>query len=126
MKDDVPPMTPDIAQAVVKGPNQITNTSTAILRVDDLEMNVDAHVVTRGKVQIRLNRKEFALLEYLMRNCGMNLTRDMILRHVWDINYDPFTNTVDVHIRFLRKKIDDGRRKKLIQTVHGYGYKMAV
>src|ERR1700689_3748225 len=105
MKDE--PMTPDTAQAVVKGPNEETGRATTdILRVDDLEMDVGAHVVTRGKVEIRLTRKEFALLEYLMRNCGMNLTRDTILRHVWDINADPFTNTVDVHIRFLRKKID--------------------
>jgi DNA-binding response OmpR family regulator len=120
------PMTPDTAQAVVKGPNQeITRTATDILRVDDLVMDVKAHVVTRGKVQIRLSRKEFTLLEYLMRNCGMTLTRDAILQHVWDITADPFTNTVDVHIRCLRKKIDDDKRK-LIQTVHGYGYKMAV
>jgi DNA-binding response OmpR family regulator len=120
-------MAPDTAQAVVKGPNQeLTRTATDILRVDDLVMDVHAHVVTRGKVQIPLSRKEFALLEYLMRNCGMALTRDTILQHVWDVNADPFTNTVDVHVRFLRKKIDDGRRKKLIQTVRCYGYKMAV
>jgi DNA-binding response OmpR family regulator len=126
MKDE--PMTPDTAQAVVKGPNQeeLRRAPTEILRVDDLVMDVAAHVVTRGMVPIRLNRKEFTLLEYLMRNCGMTLTRDAILQHVWGIDLDPFTNTVDVHIRFLRKKIDEGRRKKLIQTVHGYGYKMAV
>ena len=118
-------MTPDTAEAVVKGPNKETaRTPARTLRVDDLEIDLDAHVVTRGKVEIRLNRKEFALLEYLMRNCGITLTRDMILERVWDIQVDPFTNTVDVHVRFLRKKIDDGRRKKLIQTVHGYGYKM--
>ena len=120
-------MTPDTAQAVVKGRTQeIIGTATNILQVDDLVMDLHAHVVTRGEDQIRLTRKEFALLEYLMRNCGMALTRDTILRHVWDINADPFTNTVDVHVSFLRKKIDEGRRKKLIQTVHCYGYKMEV
>jgi DNA-binding response OmpR family regulator len=124
---DVQDMTPDTAEAVVKGPNQeITRAANRVLRVDDLEMDLDARVVKRGKVQIRLNRKEFAFLEYLMRNSGIALTRDMILARVWDIEFSPSTNTVDVHVRFLRKKIDDGRRKKLIQTVHGYGYKMAV
>ena len=65
----------------------------------------------------------FTLLEYLMRNAGMLLTRQMILEHVWDINTDPFTNTVAVHIRFLRRKLDEGFKRKLIKTVHGYGYK---
>ena len=65
----------------------------------------------------------FTLLEYLMRNAGMLLTRQMILEHVWDINTDPFTNTVEVHIRFLRRKLDEGFKRKLIKTVRGYGYK---
>ena len=64
------------------------------------------------------------LLEYFMRNAGTTLTRGMILEHVWDINADPFTNTVDVHVRFLRAKIDEGHEHKLIKTVHGYGYKI--
>jgi two-component system copper resistance phosphate regulon response regulator CusR len=124
--NDVHNMTPDAGHPAVKGPNQKPTTATNdILRVDDLKMDLDAHIVTRGKVLIPLNRKEFALLELLMRNSGTLLTREMILQHVWDIlRTDPLTNTVDVHVRFLRKKIDDGRRNKLIQTVHGYGYKM--
>ena len=64
------------------------------------------------------------LLEYLMRNPGTVLTRTMILEHVWDMNANPFTNTVDVHMRFLRRKIDELFRKKLLKTVHGYGYKI--
>jgi len=87
-------------------------------------MDVEAHTVRRGKVQIQLNRKEFALLEYFMSNVDVLLTRMMILERVWDMNADPFTNTVDVHVRFLRRKIDDGHRKQLIKTVHGHGYKM--
>ncbi len=94
------------------------------LVVGDLEMDTQAHSVTRAGKQISLNRKEFALLEYLMRSPGIMLTRSMILEHVWDMNADPFTNTVDVHIRFLREKIDVGWRKKLLKTVHGFGYKI--
>jgi two-component system OmpR family response regulator len=94
------------------------------LVIDDLEMDTIAHVVKRAGKEIRLNRKEFTLLEYFMRNAGTTLTRGMILEHVWDINADPFTNTVDVHVRFLRSKIDEGHKKKFFKTVHGYGYKM--
>jgi DNA-binding response OmpR family regulator len=94
------------------------------LVLGDLSMDTTRHTVFRGSRAISLNRKEFALLEYFMRNKGIVLTRGMILDHVWDVNADQFTNTVDVHVRFLRRKIDDGRRKKLIHTVHGEGYKI--
>ncbi len=94
------------------------------LTVGDLELDTQARCARRGGKDIYLNRKEFALLEYLMRNPGVTLTRTMILEHVWDMNADPFTNTVDVHIRFLRQKIDERQKKKLIKTVHGYGYKI--
>lgn len=95
-----------------------------ILKLGDLMMDLNAHSVQRGKKKIELNRKEFSLLEYLMRNPGITLTRNMILEHVWEITTDPFTNTVDVHIRFLRRKIDEGFKKKLIRTIHGHGYKI--
>lgn len=95
-----------------------------ILQVGDLTLDAAAHTVQRGRQRVRLNRKEFSLLEYLMRHPGVTLTRGMILEHVWDMNADPFTNTVDVHIRFLRQKIDEGHAAKLIKTVHGYGYKI--
>ncbi len=94
------------------------------LIIADLEMDTLGHTVRRGEKLLKLNKKEFALLEYLMRNPGTKLTRSMILEHVWDMNADPFTNTVDVHVRFLRSKIDDGRSHKLLKTVHGYGYKI--
>lgn len=94
------------------------------LKLEDLELDTTAHTVTRAHKLIQLNKKEFALLEYFMRNPGVTLTRNMILEHVWDMNIDPFTNTVDVHVRFLRKKIDRNRSRKLLHTVHGYGYKM--
>jgi DNA-binding response OmpR family regulator len=95
-----------------------------IIKHKDLVLDVNAHTAKRGGRRIELNRKEFSLLEYLMRNPGTTLTRSMILEHVWETNSDPFTNTVDVHIRFLRRKIDDGYDKKLIKTVHGHGYKI--
>ncbi|MDR3582357.1 MAG: response regulator transcription factor [Candidatus Pacebacteria bacterium] len=94
------------------------------LTVADIVIDTRTHTATRAGRPLALNRKEFALLEYLMRNVGTALTRRMILEHVWDMNADPFTNTVDVHISFLRAKIDRGRRKKLIETVYGHGYKM--
>ena len=87
-------------------------------------MDAVTHTVKRGGRKIDFNRKEFALLEYFMRNAGITLTRSMILEHVWDMNADPFTNTVDVHIRFLREKIDVPFKRKLLHTVHGYGYKL--
>ncbi len=94
------------------------------LKIADLEMDTAAYKVTRAGKPIELKKKEFSLLEYFMRNPGVVLTRGMILEHVWDMNTDPFTNTVDVHVQFLRKKIDAGHERKLIHTVHGSGYKM--
>jgi len=95
-----------------------------VIKVADVMLDTVRHTVTRAGMPIRLNRKEFCLLEYFMRNPGVTLTRAMIMEHVWDANADPFTNTVDVHVRFLRQKIDDGFKDKLITTVHGYGYKL--
>jgi len=96
-----------------------------VLKINGLEMDLKTHEVKRGDKMIDLRHREFDLLEYLMRNPNIVLTRSMILEHVWDMNVDPFTNTVDVHIRYLRKKIDDGFKKKLIKTVHGSGYKIS-
>lgn len=99
--------------------------SLTILKIADLEMDLKTHEVKRGDKKIELRHREFDLLEYLMRNPNIVLTRSMILEHVWDMNVDPFTNTVDVHVRYLRKKIDDSYKKKLIKTVHGSGYKIS-
>ncbi len=97
-----------------------------VLKAADLTLDITARTVTRANQHITLNRKEFSLLELLMRNQGATMTRNMILEHVWETNVDPLTNTVDVHIRFLRRKIDDGHARKLIKTIHGYGYKLEV
>jgi DNA-binding response OmpR family regulator len=109
------------ARALLRRERRVTG---PILAVGGVTLNVTLHAVARAGKPIRLNRKEFSLLEYFMRNPGITLTRAMILEHVWDMNADPFNNTVDVHVRFLRQKIDDGHRKKLLKTVHGYGYKI--
>ena len=83
------------------------------------------HTAVRDNTVLDLSRKEFTLLEYFMRNPEIVLTRANILEHVWDHAADPFTNTVDVHIRYLRQKMDEPFAKKLIHTVHGVGYKLA-
>ncbi|MBF0512034.1 MAG: response regulator transcription factor [Candidatus Omnitrophica bacterium] len=92
------------------------------LKVDDLTMDLLTHQVTRGGREIELTVKEYALLEYLMRNAGNIVTRTMISEHVWDINFDTFTNVIDVYINYLRNKIDSDYSDKLIHTVRGKGY----
>ncbi len=93
-----------------------------ILQVDDLILNPVTHDVTRGGQRIDLTSKEYALLEYMMRNAGRVLTRTMISEHVWNLDFDTFTNVIDVYIRYLRNKIDRGRTHGLIHTVRGSGY----
>ncbi|MFA5143654.1 MAG: response regulator transcription factor [Candidatus Omnitrophota bacterium] len=92
------------------------------LAVGDLSLDLTTHKVTRAGKDIELTSKEFALLEYLMRNAGKVVTRTMISEHVWDIDFDTFTNVIDVYINYLRNKIDSDARVKLIQTVRGRGY----
>ena len=96
--------------------------ATSLLQVDDLVMNPATREVTRGGRRIELTTKEYALLEYLMRNAGRVLTRPMIAEHVWNLDFDTFTNVIDVYVNYLRNKIDRGRDRKLIQTVRGSGY----
>ncbi len=92
------------------------------LAVGDLEFDLLAHKVTRAGEEIVLTTREYALLEYLMRNAGTVVTRTMISERVWDINFDTFTNVIDVYINYLRNKIDHGRKKKMINTLRGRGY----
>jgi len=92
------------------------------LKVDDLSLDLLTHKVTRGDREIDLTVKEYALLEYLMRNAGNIVTRTMISEHVWDINFDTFTNVIDVYINYLRNKVDSGFENKMIHTVRGKGY----
>lgn len=95
------------------------------LKVGDLSLNRDSHEVRRGSSLIFLTTKEFALLEYLMCHPNKALSRTSILEHVWGYHYDTLTNVVDVYIRYLRKKVDEGYSPKLIQTVRDIGYKIA-
>ena len=93
-----------------------------LLQVEELVLDPARHLVTRGGERIDLTSKEFALLEYFMRNAGRVLSRAMISEHVWDYDFDTETNVIDVYVNYLRRKIDSGREKKLIHTVRGSGY----
>ena len=103
-----------------------TDADPPLLQVSDLTLDPARRVVLRGEVKIELTTKEFALLDYFMRNPGRVLTRTMIAEHVWDYDFDPMTNVIDVYVNYLRKKIDTGRQKKLIHTVRGVGYVLKV
>lgn len=94
------------------------------LFVGDLNLDVSSNTARRRGRKISLRRKEFSLLEFLMRNSGRVVTRSMILEHVWESETDPVTNTIDVHIKSLRDKVDRPFEKSLIKTVHGLGYKL--
>lgn len=94
----------------------------AELRFADLRLDPVAHKVWRGSDELDLTAKEYALIEYFMRNPNQVLTRTMIAERVWDYTFDSFTNIIDVYVNYLRKKIDRDYDKKLIQTVRGIGY----
>ena len=93
-----------------------------ILSIADLSLNLSSHTVTRGGTEINLTSKEYQLLEYLLYNKEKVLSREKIENHIWNYDYEGGTNVIDVYIRYLRKKIDDGFPTKLIHTVRGTGY----
>jgi two-component system, OmpR family, response regulator len=93
-------------------------------RVDDLVLDLATRVVRRGSRRIDLTTREFSVLECLMRAPGRVLTRTQLCQHVWEYHFDPESNLVDVYIQRLRRKVDDGERVKLIQTVRGTGYRI--
>ena len=88
----------------------------------DLKVDCDSWTVTRNDIPIALSSKEFAILEYLIKNTGIVLSREKISNHIWNYDYEGASNVVDVYIRYLRKKIDEDYEIKLIQTVRGVGY----
>ncbi len=98
----------------------------SLLRAADLQLDRVEHTVERAGRRIPLTAKEFALLEYLLRNRGRAVSRPMILEHVWDLNFDTSTNIVDVYINYLRRKVDDSFGFPLIHTVRGVGYRLEV
>lgn len=108
-------------KAVLRRPRQLEG---EVLEMQDLSMDVAKHQVFRGGKEVYLTRKEFELLEYLMRNRGSVVSRGTLIEHIWDMHADPFSNTIETHILNLRKKIDREAPQKLIQTVPGRGYKI--
>lgn len=107
-------------QALVRRATRVPETTT--LSVADLTVDLLSRKVTRGGQSIELRPREFALLEYLMRNAGKVISKTMILSHVWEYSFDPQTNIVDVLVSRLRDKIDRPFERKLLQTVRGVGY----
>lgn len=97
---------------------------TGLLSADDLELDPATHSTRRGGIPIDLTSKEFALLEYMLRNPNWLITREMAERHVWDYGGASGSNVVDVYIRRLRRKVDDPFEVKLIETVRGFGYRL--
>ncbi len=95
---------------------------STVLRVADLTLDTLARTAQRGDRRIELTAKEYSLLEYLMRHPGRVLSRTQIAEHVWDFDFLSESNVVDVYIRYLRRKIDDGFERKLIKTMRGAGY----
>jgi two-component system OmpR family response regulator len=96
--------------------------ATPVLKVADLEVDLDAREVRRAGALVELTPKEFLVLEYLCRHKGKVMSRTLITEYAWGYHFDPGTNIVDVVINHLRKKIDSGKGKKLITTVRGVGY----
>ena len=103
-----------------------TSTPSNTLNIADLELDIPSRVVNRAGKSINLTTKEFTLLELMVRRQGEVLPRSLIASQVWDMNFDSDTNVIDVAIRRLRAKIDDPFTPKLIQTVRGMGYKLAI
>lgn len=93
-----------------------------VLAAGDLTMELSSHLVKRAGREIALSAREFSILEVLLRNKGAVLSRSQLESHVWDYDFEGGSNIVDVYVRYLRKKIDDGFETKLIQTVRGVGY----
>lgn len=110
-------------RALSRRPKQTLDTQ---LRVNDLTLDTLGYQVKRGGREIKLSKREFALLEYLMRHQGKILTKDQIINHVWDYDADVLPNTVEVYIGYLRNKIDKSFKNKpsLIHTIRGFGYKI--
>ncbi len=111
-------------QALIRRSSKAVVSNTLV--VEDLQLDLMTREVKRGDRKISLQPREFALLEYIMRNAGNVVSKTMILEHVWDYHFDPQTNVVDVLVHRLRGKIDRGFEKALIQTIRGVGYVLKV
>lgn len=101
-----------------------SDTKTRILEIGDLEVDTVLHEVRRGGAPIDLTTTEYAIVEYMGRRAGQIISRSELIEHVWDENYDGLSNIVDVYIRRLRSKLDEGRDVRLFETVRGAGYRL--
>jgi len=99
---------------------------TPILTLDDLVVDPATRRVTRGERRIELTARQYALLEYFLRNAGRVLSRPMIAQHVWGLGFDAESNVIDVYVGYLRRKIDRDRERRLLHTVRGAGYVLQV
>ena len=106
-------------RAVTRRPRKIEG---KVIQIGDLTLNKERQIVERNNVAIYLTRKEFNLLEYLMSNKDVVLSRGMIMEHVWNADSDPFSNTIESHILNLRKKINAGKYRDIIRNIPGRGY----
>lgn len=95
---------------------------TTVYTLADLEVHTDTHQVIRANQELPLSAKEFSLLWYMIQNAGIVLSREKLEQHIWNYDFSGGSNVIDVYIRYLRKKIDDGFDKKLIHTIRGEGY----
>src|SRR5690606_6316053 len=110
-------------RALMRRPKPIESDT---LTVEDLMLDTINGTATRAGKDLNLTRKEFMLLQYLMRNEGIVVSRGMLLEHVWDMSVDIFSNTIESHILSLRKKIGDTGKNRLIQTISGRGYRIGI
>lgn len=108
-------------RALIRRPQHVTS---SVLTAGNLTLDTVTFEVKRGDTTISLTQKEYALLEYLLRNQNRPLSKEMIISHVWDYDADILPNTVEVYIKYLRTKIDTAEHKPLIHTVRGFGYKL--
>lgn len=110
-------------QALLRRPPR---TNQEILKLDSLTLNVQTQIIKRGGQEIYLTRREFALLEYLLRHRDQIVSRQQLLENVWDYNADPFSNSLETHIASLRRKLNFKNNRDLIHTFAGRGYKLAL
>lgn len=108
-------------QAILRRPAESLPT---ILRVNDLELNPSARTANKDGKPLSLTLKEFGLLEYFMRRPNEVVNREDLITHLWDFNYESFSNVVDVHVKNLRRKLDEGADPSLLETVRGIGYRL--
>ncbi|MFA5131008.1 MAG: response regulator transcription factor [Patescibacteria group bacterium] len=109
--------------AILKRP---TRTEGELYKIDNLTLSTRTKIIRRGGRELYLTRREFSLLEYLLRNRSQIVSRQQLLEHVWDYNADPFSNSIESHIASLRRKLNQNKNRNLIHTFNGRGYKLAL